>query len=410
MSESENQENKTQSNETSESQTPKQTDVKAPELSPNDQSNRDEKVSQSTAKQSAPRSSSQLPASRTNTEKPKTGRAFAVLAVLLSLIALAASGFTWFQTQVTGVQQESRLAIGVSEIGGQVSRLGDSIAQLQREQASVVSAAALNTKALEIKSEIGGQISALAANQQTLADAVEKLNKELERGVNEFLLEEVAQLLRLANNSVLFDNDVESAINALKLADEQLKGLRDPRYSNVRNQINAELAALKTVEMVDLEALSAELHSVARLIPELPLANEPEQRSAPEVTPTPEQELTFRGELVKIWRDLIGSISIQRVDQPPKPLLVPEQRYFLNENIQLALSKAELALLRGEADIYQRSLQDAKRWLTDYFDLKDNRVSASLAQLESLQGTSISNDLPSITGSYQALQTVLGGQ
>lgn len=411
MSESENQENKTPAKERSESQPPEPAEVVDKKSTAADQNVNNETEMNTTEKQTLS-SEPELPTATkvVTVEKPKTGRALSIFAILLSLFALAGSGFTWFQTQVSGVQEESRLAIGVSEIGGQVSRLGDSIAQLQREQADVVSDAALNTKALELKTELGNEIQALAVNQQGLAIAVESLNKDLQRGVNEFLIEEVSQLLRLANNSVLFDNDIESAISALQLADEQLKGLRDPRYSGVRNQINSELATLAAIELVDLEALSAKLHAVTQLIPELPLANEPEQRDASETPQNTEQELTFRGELVKIWRDLIGSISIQRVDQPPKPLLVPEQRYFLNENIQLALSKAELALLKGEADIYQRSLQDAERWLRDYFDLKDSQVSSALEQINSLLSANIRSDMPPITGSYQALQSVLGGQ
>jgi uroporphyrin-3 C-methyltransferase len=342
--------------------------------------------------------------------KPKTGRGLSVLAILFSLLALGGSGFTWFQTQVAGVQEESRLALGVSEIGGQVGRLGDSIAQLQREQAAVVSTAELNNKALELRAELSSQVQKLASEQQVLTAAVTKISQDLERGVNDYLIEEVTQLLRLANNSVLFDKNVVSAMNALMLADEQLKSLRDPRFSTIRSQINLELEALKNVQVVDIEALSASLHTLARSVPALPLANEPVERAPVVQELSAEPELTFRGELVKIWRDLIGSVSIQRVDQPPKPLLVPEQRYFLNENIQLALSKAELALLQGETNVYQRSIGDAKRWLSEYFDISDSRVQAALISLDKLAAVSIETQIPPITGSYQALQTVVGGQ
>lgn len=342
--------------------------------------------------------------------KLKTGRGLSVFAILLSLLALGGSGFTWFQTQVNNVQEDSRLALGVGEIGGQVTRLGDSITRLQQEQADVVSESELSTKVLELKSEIGDQIRALATQQGELSESVVKINSELQRGVNQFIVEEVSQLLRLANNSVLFDDDVQSASNALKLADEQLKGLRDPRFATVRSQINTELAALQNVQLVDVEAASAKLQAVAQGIPELALANEPEQRAAAQPVPEPEQELTLRGELVKIWRDLIGSVSIQRVDQPPKPLLVPEQRYFLNENIRLALATAELAMMQGEVEIYRRSIASAKQWLTEYFDLSDNQVRKTISQLDELSQINVRSEIPAITGSYQALQTVLGGQ
>ncbi len=338
------------------------------------------------------------------------GKGLGIFAILLSLAALGGSGYTWFETQVKGVQQESRLAVGVSEIGAQVSRLGDSITRIKQDQADVVTGAELDSKILGVTSSVESQLRDMTAEQKAVQDSVTKLNAELQRGVDQFTIEEVSQLLRIANNSVLFSDDIEAATNALTLADNQLKTLRDPRFARVRTAINSELAALRGVTLPDTEAISAQLNSLAKTVVGLPLANEPDERTPEPVAAEPEAEITVRGELVKIWRDLIGSVSIQRVDQPPKPLLVPEQRYFLNENIRLSIAKAELALLQGEASVYQRSLNDAGGWLREYFDLKNAEVQTTLKQLDALSSASIKSEVPSITGSYQALQTILGGQ
>lgn len=339
------------------------------------------------------------------------GRVLASMAILFSLAALGGSGFTWYQTHVTGVKEESRLAIGVSDIGSQIERLGDTVNRIKQDQLDVVSNAELTNRLMAAKAAVDTKFRDIGAKQAAVQASVLKLNADLQRGVDQLMVEEVSQLLRLANNSVLFGDDIDAAINALRLADNQLKSLRDPRYALVRKQINSELAALRNVSVPDVEALSAQLHTLSGGVPKLVLANEPETRKVEQAaTLATQAPLTFRGELVKIWRDLIGSVSIQRVDQPPKPLLVPEQRYFLNENIRLALSKAELALLQGEAEVYQRSLAEAKKWLSEYFDLSDGKVKNSLAQLNRLAEHSITTNIPSISGSYEALQTILGGQ
>ena len=341
----------------------------------------------------------------------KGGRALGVFAILIALLAAAGSAYTWYATQVLGVQQESRLAVGVSEIGAQVTRMGDQIVRLQQDQAEVVTQTGLNSSLLQMEQAQSDALESITQRQQAVEDSVLQLGSELERGVDQFIVEEVSQLMRLANNSVLFGRDIDAAVNALALADNQLKGLKDPRYAQVRTQINTELSALALVNVPDTEALSARLHSLSGQVPDLPLLNEPVERGEAEVMPLePEAETTFQGELKKIWHDLINSVSIQRVDQPPKPLLVPEQRYFLNENIRLALAKAELALLQEKPELYQRSLEDAEQWLRDYFDLGDATVTTVLNELSELSGADVAYTVPDITGSYQALQTILGGR
>lgn len=341
------------------------------------------------------------------------GKGLSVFAVLLSLVALGGSGFTWYQNQVLGVQEESKLAVGVGEIGSQISRLGDSVERLKQDQADVVSNAEFDAKFLRVETEIETRLNSMDSQQKEMTDSMLQLQAELKRGVDQFTLEEVSQLLRLANNSVSFNQDVNSAVSALNLADNQLKGLQDPRFTAVRKEINSELAELNNVVLPDVEALSAQINVLAKSIPALPLVNEPkriEETQQETQAPVTEQELTVRGELVKIWRDLISSVSIQRVEQPPKPLLVPEQRYFLNQNIILALSKAELALMQGQSAAYQRSLNDAQTWLREYFDLNDTKVSNALAQIAELAEQPVTVEVPPITRSYQALQTILGGQ
>ncbi|MFT5655697.1 MAG: hypothetical protein ACI9XU_001418, partial [Arenicella sp.] len=162
-------------------------------------------------------------------QNKRRGGALSVLAILVSLIALAGSGYTWYQIQVVQVKQESKLSIGVSEIGGQVARLGDSLARLQSAQTDVINQAQLASTSLQLESKFINQFKILADEQALLGAAVSQINSDQQQGLNQYVVDESAQLLRLANNSVLFSGDVNSAVNALILADAQLKSLTDPR-------------------------------------------------------------------------------------------------------------------------------------------------------------------------------------
>ena len=124
----------------------------------------------------------------------------------------------------------------------------------------------------------------------------------------------------------------------------------------------------------------------------------------------PEEQRTWRTELNRVWKELISSVSIQRVDQAPKELLAPGERYFLDQNLQLQLVKAEIALLKGNQDQYTKSIAGAIDWLDGYFDPENDLVKESLSQLKSLKNESITISLPSVAGSYDLLQSIKGGQ
>lgn len=338
------------------------------------------------------------------------GGALSVFAILVSLIALGGSAYTWYQNQVVQVKQESQLSVGVIEIGGQVSRLGDSVARLQSNQSDVISQAQLNSAALQLERKLLNQLGILADQQTKLGEAVSKINRDQQKGVNQYVVDESAQLLRLANNSVLFSADVNSAINALSLADAQLKSVTDPRYSTVRTQILREVNALRNVQLPDLEALSSRLQGLVQLVPSLPLENEPEAQATGVKPVLEEQAITWKTELRKVWQDTLNSVQIQRVDQPPKPLLAPEQRYFLDQNLILTIEKAELAMIQGRPVLFKMTIENATAWLTEYFDLSDSRVQSVIQELGVLAAQPFDSAMPDISGSYQLLQSIKGGQ
>jgi len=337
------------------------------------------------------------------------GKGISIFAILISLTALGGTAYTFYKDEIVGRDSDARLAVDIAEIGGSVSRIGDSVARLQGQQEAVVSKEQLTTRLLEASSATDLRFRDVEQSQEDINNSLAKINSDLSRGVNDFVISEVAQLLKMANNSVLFSGNPESAIKALQLADLQLKELADPRYAIVRRKINEEIASLETVKNVDLAGLTVKLKSLADRIPSLKLENEVPVLGEV-VIEKKEDPQTTKDYFKEIWADLVNLNSIQRIDQAPKPLLVPEQRYFLNQNIQLQLAKAELGLVQNRTFVYSQSLEAAKEWLTEYFDPRDNDVIDVLRQIDQLKTVSLERELPNISGSYSELQSLRGGQ
>jgi len=339
----------------------------------------------------------------------KSGSGLSIFAILISLIALGGTGFSWYLTHIKNINSNTDLAIGVTEIGGEVTRISDSVARLKAEQAKTVSQAELTNQLLKASSSTDKQVSAIKQKQTQLSESLTKVNENLQKGANQYVIDEVSQLLKLGNNSAIFSNDAKSAIQAFTMADIQLKELANPRFSEVRRKINEEILQLKSVKQVDTESIIATLNAISNSISKLPLENEPPVTDIPAIEKDSEN-MTVRSELNRMWHDILHSVTIQKIDQPPKPLLAPQERYFLNQNIELQLVKAEIALLQNKQTVFNDSISEATTWLNDYFDLKNEEVQDTLGELATLKKVTLDNKLPSVAGSYDLLQSIKGGK
>ncbi|MGK0374789.1 MAG: uroporphyrin-3 C-methyltransferase [Arenicella sp.] len=337
------------------------------------------------------------------------GKGLSIIAILFSIIALGLTGFSLYKSEIEGRDDDARLAVEIAEIGGNVSRFGDALASLQGAQSNVVSKQQLTTRLLQSSNAVDLQFRDVKQSQTELLNAVTKINSDLSNGTNDYVVAEVSQLLKLANNSALFSSDSRSAIKALQLADFQLKQMADPRYSLVRSKINQEISLLESIEQVDIESVTVKLKSLANRIPLLKLENDAPVLGEV-VVQTEENAQGFKAQLKQMWADIVKYNSVQRIDQAPKPLLIPEQRYFLNQNIQLQLAKAELGLVQNRASVYLGSLEDASTWINQYFDLRDVDVIEVLAQINQLKAMPLATQLPTISESYGLLQSIRGGQ
>mgnify|MGYP003575671503 FL=1 len=66
------------------------------------------------------------------------------------------------------------------------------------------------------------------------------------------------------------------------------------------------------------------------------------------------------------------------------------------------LEQAQVALLRNEEAIYQESLVKAQNWINQYYSLNE-KASAVLEELQSLQQEEIAPDLTNFSNSSSAL-------
>lgn len=338
----------------------------------------------------------------------KRWRLLGWLIVIVFLAAASASIYWWWQQQDIGKfaiasdADVSALRDDLRAVEAASAALKSEVAAIREENArfqqQINGFANDVNKRLQGAESIGGRVSGLES-------AVASVQGISQGSRNTWLLAEAEYYLQIANAQLNLAGNSDHALLALKLADERVRELADPAYTEVRRALADEIQKLETFSKVDIEGISLTLASLSRVVDSLPIQ---EQFSdAEEDTPAAIADEDLGGlerAGAAVRNALKDVVSVRRVDQQARPLLAPEARYFLRANMALQLQAARLALLRGEKASFEQSLEDASTWLQDHFVADSAPVVSALATIEDIRNTTLEVEYPDISGSLRLLR------
>lgn len=253
----------------------------------------------------------------------------------------------------------------------------------------------------------------LSSTQQTLLNSLaqesyfqtQKLADLGARSRNDWLLAEAEYLMRLANQRLTLEQDINSAEAMLTNADKIIAEINDPGLTEVRQALATEILSLQQINHLDYQGLYLKLDALIRSIDTLQ-QNSIVQEVPPEPTvvstdSTTDQSSQLMAIWSNIWKDLKQAVLIRRLDKPVEPLLAPEQDYYLKQNLRLMLEQASLALIDKNTIIYQSSLNKALSWLDQYFIQNDKKISEIKNNLAEMASFKIDQTLPDISTSLR---------
>ena len=253
-----------------------------------------------------------------------------------------------------------------------------------------------------------GALEARLAESQNQQVALEALYQELARNRDEWQLAEIEQVLAIAQQQLQLSGNVRAALLALQLAEGRMSRADRPQFLPVRRALARDIERLKALPALDVPGLSLTIDRVVASVDALPLAfderlERPASGKAAKPVPQPEDGFFARlgGE---VWKELRQLIVVRKVESPEPPLLLPQQAWFLRENLKLRLLNARLALLTRDEAGYREDLRVAQGWIQRYFDVRAKASQGALAQLKQLSSASISFEPPSITDSLEAVR------
>ena len=334
---------------------------------------------------------------------PSTTKLFVSVSFGLSAIAIVTSGWLYFQsTQSTVNQDIKQVAIQQANIDKKIN-------------ASMLNQSQLNQLIEQVKQSeqtIQTQKDQLLAHQsqqsEKLLSLESKINRLSSTTKEDWKLAEAEYLIRLANQRLLLESDNIGAATLLSNADDILNELEDPIVFTTRKALAKDIQALKSISPFDLEGAYLKLNALYDSVQTLP-QREPSKEWQANTTAKPTTSTTnqLTSALESFWQSLRSLIVINYNHKPIKALLPPAEYQELITGLQLQLEIAQVALIKGEPVIYQTALSRVANATTAHFETQSNRVISFLASLTTLQQLNPSPDLPLPRESLIAMKSLM---
>ncbi|MEN9756519.1 MAG: hypothetical protein RL755_706 [Pseudomonadota bacterium] len=327
------------------------------------------------------------------------------LIILLLIAALSGIGYT-FLAQLRDKQE----GLG-GEVKGAVSQqISDYQAQLAAIQSQL---ATVQTDVSNKESHFNNTVNdfsqlhneKLETVRKELLEEIQKLQRQLGKTRGDWLLADAEYLLSVANQRLLLMGDVNTTHEALEAADQRLRESGDAAAYKVREQLAKDISAISAINSADIVGIYATLQTLESqtksLVLLLPYAGKEVESPVAEIAPVKTKKDNVEG----LLGQLESMVTIRHVQQHVNEILTPEQAQFIREQLGVKLEMVKIALVQQNDILYQASLNDAQKWLTQNF-VKEKEMERFSAALTKLSDVRIRSQFPDISLSLKMLRDI----
>ena len=344
-------------------------------------------------------------APRTQTVVKKSGTGLSLLAILIAL-GVGGAGYYFGQQQVDQFQQ--KLTALKAQINNKpVTSVSTQDVKFDTTQLTQLESAnkATQDKIAQVEELINAKSHELVGLQSQINKVSAQANAQQP---TDWLFSEADFLLNNALRKLVLDNDVDTAVSLLKLADETLAKVNNSQSAAIRSAINQDLKQLLSVAGVDQNAVMQKLSQLANTVDELPVLD---------VNFGDDQNATKLSDSLSDWAGNAEKSATSFLNHfirispkhgaDRKELLAPNQDIYLRENIRLRLQLAIMAVPRQQNELYKQSLEAVASWIRSYFDTNAEVTQSFLKSVDELSEVSIYVDVPSQLQSLSMLDKYL---
>ena len=344
-------------------------------------------------------------APRTQTVVKKSGTGLSLLAILIAL-GVGGAGYYFGQQKVDEFQQK------LTALEAQINNKTVVSAPAQDVKFDTTQLAQLESANKATQNKIAQVEELINAKSHELVGLQSQINKVSAQAnaqqPTDWLFSESDFLLNNALRKLVLDNDVDTAVSLLKLADETLAKVNNSQSAAIRSAINQDLKQLLSVAGVDQNAVMQKLSQLANTVDELPVLD---------VNFGDDQNATKLSDSLSDWAENAEKSATSFLNHfirispkhgaDRKELLAPNQDIYLRENIRLRLQLAIMAVPRQQNELYKQSLEAVASWIRSYFDTNAEVTQSFLKSVDELSEVSIYVDVPSQLQSLSMLDKYL---
>jgi uroporphyrin-3 C-methyltransferase len=353
-------------------------------------------------------------------KKPaSSGKSIAVLALLVAMASVSATGWQWWQTQQAdpneATQKESlaRLQDAQQKIANSVATFE---AQLNAAESPIDAAefSRRDERLKAVESQVASQQGQSGEDQASIS-AVQGSVRSLEQRLSatesglvsvaassqnssvELDIAEIDFLLRTASERLQLFSDPTAADLALQAADVQIEALNDPMFLSVRQRIASSRQALAMVPRIDRVELSTQLAALQSKVPDLPFRGEAETQPEPVLPDDAGWWESFK-------QSMSSLVTVRRRVPEDQSLLSLDDKDYLRQGLWLQFESARLALMRNDTSVYSGSLDRVNDTVEQFFQNGSSGVQALLLEVAALKQVNIAPEMPDISAPWTQLR------
>jgi uroporphyrin-3 C-methyltransferase len=319
------------------------------------------------------------------------------LALLLALTAVMVAGMLWWQYRqfyVSLDETDNAAALSLDRVRAAQRALQDELDDVTSDVESL----------RQVDTGLAERLDTLPSRFVTIEERLDAVQGGSFDARGTLLRAEAEYYLSLANTELALAGNFERATAALELADSRLAEIGNPELGPVRSAIAGELLTLRSVRLADIEGIVFGLGRLESRIDDLPLrADLPatlESDNAESLAAEPGLERLW----IAIKRTFLDLVRVERRDEPVPQVLSNAARALTKSQVQIELTLARVAALRGDAQAFASGLETARIILEREFDADAGEVVGALALLRELRGFDVAPARPDISGSLNLLR------
>jgi uroporphyrin-3 C-methyltransferase len=321
-----------------------------------------------------------------STSKKSTLIFFVVLEFILLLGIVATGGYAYQQinTHIKSIQQSSAsLHKSQNDSAAFSSQYYSMLSQTLDKHQSVLSD--INVQLALLKAHtVAGDVAAIKSAQIEYLLRQSKVELDLQHNIpNSLILLEQAQAITEQFNQSNFPH----------------------KLNNFEAQLTKTIQQLQAITPVNITALCQKFDALKDEAPHLSLLVSPKPNTTIlENTAHFAHKRWYQRAWDNIKASLKELIIIRHHDEKIPALMAPEEQLYLQENLQLLLSRAEWALLQHNAELYQSSLKQAMTWVEKYYVQNSANTLSFYKELQTLSNQNIVIHTPDLSPLILSLQ------